>query len=316
MGRSDSTSAASPSAATGCSSSMSEEIARGSRGSDEVMNIQPIVWLVTARSSSQPSDRRGGARSSVPKTAPRMSEPTAALAVASSKRPGDVGCAGGAAQDEEERGVGQRGADPEHDARDRVAAERRPAGETGDEHHPREDHRQGQREPTLGRSEKSTHAAAATKTTWRLPSTVAMPAPDLVDGVGPEHQVDGEEQPGQPAVARARQCRGPSRRCSRKASGTRNGSASAQRKKAVVAAPLAASSTSTPEDEMHSAPMAASSTGRSAVRRRQLSRGASRSTSVTAMVPTMPDDPRTAARDGRWAPPGRAVRSRASCGWG
>jgi len=48
--------AASTIAAAGCSSRVSEEIAAGRRGRDEVISSQPIVWLVMASSSSHPTD--------------------------------------------------------------------------------------------------------------------------------------------------------------------------------------------------------------------------------------------------------------------
>ncbi len=59
LGRSPSTAAARSIAAAGWSSSVSEEMAAGSLGSDEVISSHPIVWLVSDSSSSHEKDGHG-----------------------------------------------------------------------------------------------------------------------------------------------------------------------------------------------------------------------------------------------------------------
>ena len=91
LGRSLSTIAARSIAAAGWSSSVSEEMAAGSRGSEEVISSQPIVWLLSESSSSHPNDGHGSCSCRPPNTRPSSSEPAAAPTVASASGPATCG---------------------------------------------------------------------------------------------------------------------------------------------------------------------------------------------------------------------------------
>ncbi len=91
LGRSASTAAARPRAATGWSSNSSEDTAAGSLGSDAVMNSHPTVWLVNESSSSHLSDGHGTSRRKPPNTRPSSSDPSAAVAVTSTSGPAICG---------------------------------------------------------------------------------------------------------------------------------------------------------------------------------------------------------------------------------
>ena len=78
-------------AATGWSSSSSEDTAAGSPGSDDVMSSHPTVWLVIESSSSHRSDGHGTSSRRPPKARPSSRDPSAAPAVASASGPATCG---------------------------------------------------------------------------------------------------------------------------------------------------------------------------------------------------------------------------------
>src|SRR6185437_15259307 len=87
LGRSPSISAARPSEAAGCTSSISEPIAAGSLGSDEVISSQPATWLISASMASQKIAGQIGCSARPPPTRPITSEVTIAPVVASATGP-------------------------------------------------------------------------------------------------------------------------------------------------------------------------------------------------------------------------------------
>src|SRR5579859_3053903 len=79
--------AASASDAAGCRSSINDDTAAGSLGSEEVISSQPAVCLSNASKASQPMAGQAGSSPRPPNTSPNASVAIVALAVASATGP-------------------------------------------------------------------------------------------------------------------------------------------------------------------------------------------------------------------------------------
>ena len=189
--------AARASEAAGCSSSISEDTAAGSRGSDEVISSQPAVWLSRASTASQPMAGQSGCRPRPPKTSPKASAATAAPRVASATGACDVrGRSRGPAQDQQVARVGDGRPDAVPDAGERMLASRWRADQAGDEHDAEHHDRQRERYRAARPLMPDQPGDAGHEQDLEIAEHGRHASADIGDGMCPQDQVHGEEQAG------------------------------------------------------------------------------------------------------------------------
>src|SRR5580693_4445696 len=230
VGCSASTRYASSIAAAGCSSRISDAIAAGSLGSEEVISSQPSVWLSSASSSSHPNDGQPIRSCRPPKTRPSSSAPSAAPAVTSESGPATCGVLA-----DDRRRISRNTAYatevPSPYATPASGWVPPPSPPTIPDTSTTPTITTGRKMRNLrsGRSPNSAQAANATNRTCRLPSTVATPAPTSAIAWFHSTRSTARHRPATKAPRRAAAGRGPRLRCSSTASAISTGSASRQR---------------------------------------------------------------------------------------